>query len=91
MVFDNGSTEEDIVALMQAKIYDIEIVVIDHHFPGELITKTLKNGEMNSLICEQRKEDLIYFETLYTGTITLIKAFSLHTYITFTQFIYHYP
>ncbi len=34
VLLDNGSTEEDIVALMQAKIYDIEIVVIDHHFPG---------------------------------------------------------
>ena len=37
VLLDNGSTEEDLVALMQAKIYDIEIVVIDHHFPGEVI------------------------------------------------------
>ncbi|WP_409197791.1 DHH family phosphoesterase [Methanobrevibacter acididurans] len=37
VLLDNGSTEEDIVALMQAKIYDIEIVVIDHHFPGEVV------------------------------------------------------
>ncbi|MDL2270687.1 DHH family phosphoesterase [Methanobrevibacter sp. OttesenSCG-928-I08] len=37
VLLDNGSTEEDIVSLMQAKIYDIEIVVIDHHFPGEVI------------------------------------------------------
>ena len=50
VLLDNGSTEEDIVALMQAKIYDIEIVVIDHHFPGELITKTLKMLQwMNTL------------------------------------------
>ena len=34
VLLDNGSTEEDIVALMQAKIYDIEVVVIDHHSPG---------------------------------------------------------
>ena len=27
-MLDNGSTEEDIVALMQTKIYDIEVVVI---------------------------------------------------------------
>lgn len=33
---DNGSTEEDILALMKAKIYDIEIVVVDHHYPGEV-------------------------------------------------------
>ena len=37
VLLDNGSTEEDILALMKAKIYNIEIVVIDHHFPGEVI------------------------------------------------------
>ncbi len=37
VLLDNGSTEEDILALMKAKIYDIEIVVIDHHFPGEVV------------------------------------------------------
>ena len=38
--------EEDIVALMQAKIYDVEVVVIDHHSPGDLITKEEKDGEI---------------------------------------------
>ncbi|MDI6725134.1 MAG: DHH family phosphoesterase [Methanobacterium sp.] len=37
VLLDNGSTEEDILALMKAKIYDIEIVVIDHHFPGKVV------------------------------------------------------
>ncbi|MBQ2832910.1 DHH family phosphoesterase [Methanobrevibacter sp.] len=46
VLLDNGSTEEDIVALMQAKIYDIEVVVIDHHSPGELLTKDEQNGEI---------------------------------------------
>ncbi|MDO5849096.1 MAG: DHH family phosphoesterase [Methanobrevibacter sp.] len=46
VLLDNGSTEEDITALMQAKIYDIEVVVIDHHFPGELITKEIEDGEI---------------------------------------------
>lgn len=36
VLLDNGSTEEDILALIKAKIYDIEIVVIDHHYPGEV-------------------------------------------------------
>ena len=36
VLLDNGSTEEDILAIMQVKIYDIEVVVIDHHFPGEV-------------------------------------------------------
>lgn len=37
ILLDNGSTEEDLLSLMKAKIYDIEIVVIDHHFPGEVV------------------------------------------------------
>jgi RecJ-like exonuclease len=37
VLLDNGSTEEDVLALIKAKIYDIEIVVIDHHYPGEVI------------------------------------------------------
>lgn len=37
VLLDNGSTEEDILAIMQVKIYDIEVVVVDHHFPGEVI------------------------------------------------------
>ncbi|MGZ7095983.1 MAG: OB-fold nucleic acid binding domain-containing protein, partial [Methanobacterium sp.] len=36
VLLDNGSTEEDILAIIKAKIYDIEIVVIDHHYPGEV-------------------------------------------------------
>ena len=36
VLLDNGSTEEDILALIKAKIYDIEIVVVDHHYPGEV-------------------------------------------------------
>lgn len=46
VLLDNGSTEEDITALMQAKIYDIEVVVIDHHYPGELLTKEEVDGEI---------------------------------------------
>ena len=46
VLLDNGSTEEDIVALMQAKIYDIEVVVIDHHSPGELLTTDIQDGEI---------------------------------------------
>ncbi|HIP17299.1 MAG TPA: hypothetical protein EYG76_03225, partial [Methanothermococcus okinawensis] len=34
---DNGSTDEDIPALSQAEAYGIDVVVIDHHYPGEVI------------------------------------------------------
>ena len=37
VLVDNGSTDEDIPAVSQVKAYDIEVVVVDHHFPGEVI------------------------------------------------------
>ena len=37
VLLDNGSTEEDLLALLKVKIYDLEVVVVDHHYPGELI------------------------------------------------------
>ena len=40
LITDNGSTEEDILSIQQMKIYGSEIIVIDHHFPGEI-----KNGK----------------------------------------------
>jgi archaea-specific RecJ-like exonuclease len=36
VLLDNGSTEEDILALMKVKIYDMEVVVVDHHYPGQV-------------------------------------------------------
>lgn len=36
VLLDNGSTEEDILALLKVKIYDLEVVVVDHHYPGEV-------------------------------------------------------
>ncbi len=36
VVTDNGSTEEDILSMRQMKIYDADIVVVDHHYPGEV-------------------------------------------------------
>ncbi|BDZ71629.1 DHH family phosphoesterase [Methanobacterium petrolearium] len=37
VLLDNGSTEEDILALLKVKIYDLEVVVVDHHYPGEVV------------------------------------------------------
>jgi archaea-specific RecJ-like exonuclease len=34
VLMDNGSTEEDLLALLKVKIYDMEVVVVDHHYPG---------------------------------------------------------
>lgn len=41
IITDNGSTEEDILSIKQMKIYDAIIVVVDHHFCGEV-----KNGRV---------------------------------------------
>ena len=34
---DNGSTEEDIPAISQAAVFGMDVVVVDHHSPGEVI------------------------------------------------------
>jgi archaea-specific RecJ-like exonuclease len=34
VLMDNGSTEEDLLALLKVKIYEMEVVVVDHHYPG---------------------------------------------------------
>lgn len=36
IITDNGSTEEDLLSIKQMKIYNCEIVVVDHHFPGKV-------------------------------------------------------
>ena len=36
VLLDNGSTEEDVAALRHSKVYGIESIVVDHHYPGEV-------------------------------------------------------
>jgi RecJ-like exonuclease len=35
IITDNGSTSEDILGYKQVGLYDCDVVVIDHHYPGE--------------------------------------------------------
>lgn len=42
IIVDNGSTEEDVPAMLQANIYGMDIVVIDHHHPDEVVDQYLK-------------------------------------------------
>jgi len=35
IITDNGSTSEDILSYKQMKLFDSQIVVVDHHYPGE--------------------------------------------------------
>ncbi len=39
VLVDNGSTREDVPAIKQVKVYGCKVIVIDHHYPGEI-----KNG-----------------------------------------------
>ncbi|WP_455646111.1 DHH family phosphoesterase [Methanosphaera sp.] len=36
VLLDNGSTEEDVAALRHSRVYGIESIVVDHHYPGEV-------------------------------------------------------
>ncbi|MCQ1535422.1 phosphoesterase [Methanosarcina sp. KYL-1] len=41
ILVDNGSTEEDVPSMRQARVYDIDLLVIDHHHPDEIVDQFL--------------------------------------------------
>jgi len=41
ILVDNGSTEEDVPSMRQAKVYGIDMLVIDHHHPDEIVDQYL--------------------------------------------------
>lgn len=45
IIADNGSTTQDIISIQKVKMYGADVIVIDHHDPGEII-------EGKSAVCE---------------------------------------
>jgi len=41
ILVDHGSTEEDVPAMRQARVYDMDLLVIDHHHPDEIVDQYL--------------------------------------------------
>ncbi len=41
ILVDNGSTEEDVPSMRQARVYGIDMLVIDHHHPDEIVDQYL--------------------------------------------------
>jgi RecJ-like exonuclease len=41
VLMDNGSTEEDVPAMKQAQVYGLEMLVVDHHHPNEVVDQYL--------------------------------------------------
>ena len=41
LLMDNGSTEEDVPAMLQANVYGMDMVVVDHHHPDEVVDQYL--------------------------------------------------
>ncbi|HVP24971.1 MAG TPA: OB-fold nucleic acid binding domain-containing protein [Methanomicrobiales archaeon] len=46
ILMDNGSTEEDIPSLRMAAVYDLSMLVVDHHHPDEVVDPYLE-GHVN--------------------------------------------
>jgi RecJ-like exonuclease len=46
LLMDNGSTEEDIEAYRYARVYDLDLLVVDHHHPDATVDPYLK-GHVN--------------------------------------------
>lgn len=47
IIADNGSTYEDMLAIQKTKLFGADIVVIDHHDPGQL------DSDGKSLVCKE--------------------------------------
>jgi RecJ-like exonuclease len=47
VITDNGSTKQDLAAIKKTKLYGADVVVIDHHDPGQL------DEEGKSLVCHE--------------------------------------
>lgn len=41
-LMDNGSTEEDMPAYKVAQVYDLDVIVADHHHPDEIVDQFLR-------------------------------------------------
>ncbi len=41
ILMDNGSTEEDVPAMKHAQVYGLEMLVVDHHHPHEVVDQYL--------------------------------------------------
>jgi len=41
ILMDNGSTEEDVPAMRQAQIYGLDMLVVDHHHPNNIVDQFL--------------------------------------------------
>lgn len=41
ILMDNGSTEEDLPAMLQAQVYGMEMMVVDHHHPNKIVNQFL--------------------------------------------------
>lgn len=41
VLMDNGSTEEDVPAMRQARIYGLDMMVVDHHHPDDVVDQYL--------------------------------------------------
>lgn len=47
LILDNGSTSQDLLSIQKVKTFGFDVVVVDHHDPGEL------DKENESLICKE--------------------------------------
>jgi RecJ-like exonuclease len=43
LLVDNGSTDEDTPAMRQARVYGIDMIVVDHHNPDEVVDQYLQS------------------------------------------------
>ncbi|MGE0793354.1 MAG: DHH family phosphoesterase [Candidatus Woesearchaeota archaeon] len=85
VILDNGSTEEDILAIKKLKIFNADIVVVDHHDPGKLDEN--KKSEICKLIKEHANPFLVNLNKEFsTSMLSLRLAYFITKEITHSLF-----
>lgn len=47
IILDNGSTKQDLLAIKKVSLFDADVIVVDHHDPGE------KDDDGKTIICKE--------------------------------------
>jgi archaea-specific RecJ-like exonuclease len=71
IILDNGSTEEDILAIKKVQLFGAEVVVVDHHDPGTL-DECNKSGVCN-LVSEHANPYLVGLNKEFSTSMLALK------------------
>ncbi len=71
IILDNGSTEEDVLAIKKVQLFGAEVIVVDHHDPGTLDEKN--NSEICNIVSEHANPYLVGLNKEFSTSMMAFK------------------